>query len=98
MRGLILQQQRASSAVHQTRLLQQHRCQLPCTVARQASKRQRIKAAERDQHAEACSTSYDRSNGDWDVDQFMQLLKERRQAGKMLAGLMAPQQQQHGFC
>jgi hypothetical protein len=66
---------------------------------RRAFKRQQVRAADRDhQAADACSTSYDRNNGDWDVDQFMQLLKERRQAGEATgqlnffgaAGSMAP--------
>lgn len=83
MRGWLQHQQRASTGV--SRPLQAHHLIAYASGAsvRRVFKRQQVRAADRDhQAADACSTSYGRSNGDWDVDQFMQLLKERRQAGE----------------
>jgi hypothetical protein len=92
MRGWLQHQQRASTAVSKSLLTQHVSAYAFGGSVRRAFQRQQVRAADRDHQAaaDACSTSYDRNSGDWDVDQFMQLLKERRQAGEASGQLNSP--------
>lgn len=52
----------------------------------QHAARQQPKSTGREQQQETCSTSYGSAHsGDWDVQQFMHVLKQRREAGETSA-------------
>jgi hypothetical protein len=78
MRAWLQQQQHGASTrnyqrYHTASLLSHSACAHP----RRAIKRQQQVRADL-RAADVCSTSGDGRNDDWDVDQFMQLLKHRR--------------------
>lgn len=93
MRSLLQLQQRVPTSVNR------HHVQTPVSVnsarcaavhRERAAKRQRTRAAaapEGHPHADACSTSYAANKDDWDVDHFMQLLRQRRQQGEAWLGM-----------